>query len=116
LQLDGRGLGMEWHYYWQWNGLVYVVFLLFSLFVYFLPSIVAFARNHVQAAPIFVLNLFLGWTLSAGLDAWLGRSVPMFGVGEMVRPVSPDTDDEQYLPAPPAAHYPRGHLRPPRRS
>jgi hypothetical protein len=24
----------------------------------------------------------------------------MFGIGEMVRPVSPDTDDEQYLPAP----------------
>jgi hypothetical protein len=47
---------MEWHYYWHWNGLVYIVFLLFSLFVYFLPSIVAFARSHVQAAPIFVLQ------------------------------------------------------------
>jgi hypothetical protein len=84
LQLDGRGLGMEWHYYWQWNGLVYVVFLLFSLFVYFLPSIVAFARNHVQAAPIFVINLFLGWTLIGwvGCLAWaVGPNIRRRGNG-----------------------------------
>ena len=31
--------------------------------IYFLPTIVANRSNHHNAAPIFILNLFLGWTL-----------------------------------------------------
>jgi Superinfection immunity protein len=63
---------MEWHYYWSWNGLSFIVMLLVSLLIYFLPSIVAFARQHVQAAPIFILNLFFGWTIVGwvGCLAW----------------------------------------------
>ena len=34
-----------------------------TLVIYFLPSYIAMARNHKQMVPIFVLNLFLGWTL-----------------------------------------------------
>jgi hypothetical protein len=45
---------------------IYVVLQLLFLAViaalYFLPTIVAFARSH-QAGMVFVLNLFLGWTL-----------------------------------------------------
>jgi hypothetical protein len=36
-----------------------VVFVL----LYFIPAIVAYNRVHRQTTPIFVLNLFLGWTL-----------------------------------------------------
>jgi hypothetical protein len=36
--------------------------LLVGLYVYF-PTIVAVFRNHRQLLAIFVLNLFLGWTL-----------------------------------------------------
>jgi Superinfection immunity protein len=63
---------MEWRYYWNWNGLSFLVTLLVSLFIYFLPSLIAFARRHVQAAPIFILNLFFGWTVIAwvGCLAW----------------------------------------------
>jgi len=34
----------------------------FGFFFYFLPSIVAFARNKRDTTSIVVLNLFLGWT------------------------------------------------------
>src|ERR1700680_252039 len=33
------------------------------LALYFLPAIVASARGHHNSGSIFVLNLFLGWTL-----------------------------------------------------
>ena len=42
-------------------------FLFFPIFgfgfvMYFLPSIIAFARSKRDSASIFVLNLLLGWT------------------------------------------------------
>jgi len=38
--------------------------LILILFVaYFLPWIVAAGRSHPQVAPIFIVNMFLGWTL-----------------------------------------------------
>jgi Superinfection immunity protein len=38
----------------------------------FSTSIVAFVRKHVQAAPVVVLNMFLGWMLIGwvGCLAW----------------------------------------------
>ena len=40
-----------------------LLFFLVALFIYFIPTIVAFARNHTNALAIFILNLFLGFTL-----------------------------------------------------
>ena len=37
------------------------LFLLFVL-AYFVPAIVASLRGHHNATPIFILNLFLGWS------------------------------------------------------
>jgi len=34
-----------------------------SFVMYFLPSILAFARNKRDTAAILLLNLFLGWTM-----------------------------------------------------
>ena len=34
-----------------------------GIFLYFLPSIIASARNLPQSNSVFLLNLFLGWTL-----------------------------------------------------
>lgn len=31
--------------------------------IYFLPTVVASLRQHLQTVAIFVLNLLLGWTL-----------------------------------------------------
>ena len=41
-------------------GSIYVILL---VTVYFLPSIVAMCRKHVNFTAIFILNLFLGITL-----------------------------------------------------
>jgi hypothetical protein len=38
-------------------------FLLIGLFLYFLPWVLACLRGLKTAFPIFILNLFLGWTL-----------------------------------------------------
>lgn len=41
------------------------------LMLYFIPAIVAGCRYHRQTMAIFVLNLFLGWTLVG----WVGALV-----------------------------------------
>jgi hypothetical protein len=35
----------------------------FGFLMYFLPTILAFARNKRDTAAILLLNLFLGWTM-----------------------------------------------------
>lgn len=42
-------------------GLIVIVPVVLGL--YLAPALVAMKRDHHQAAPIFVINLFLGWTL-----------------------------------------------------
>jgi hypothetical protein len=44
------------------NPLVGLLILVIALGLYFLPAIVAIRRHH-QDGMVFVLNLFLGWTL-----------------------------------------------------
>jgi hypothetical protein len=44
--------------------------VLFFIF-YFLPALVAFLRNHKNKLAIFLLNLFLGWTVLG----WVGSLV-----------------------------------------
>lgn len=39
------------------------VVLVFCIFLYFIPALVASNNNHSQTNAIFALNLFLGWTL-----------------------------------------------------
>lgn len=43
--------------------MLYFLFWLIMLFIYFIPTIVACLRNHTNALAIFILNLFLGYTL-----------------------------------------------------
>ena len=44
-------------------GIFELLVMLIFLFVYFIPTIVAYSRNHRNALAIFILNLFLGYTL-----------------------------------------------------
>lgn len=34
-----------------------------SVFVYFIPSLIARKKEHVHFVPILILNLFLGWSV-----------------------------------------------------
>ena len=41
----------------------FVLFVLLSICVYFLPSITAYFKGPSSFASIFIVNTFLGWTL-----------------------------------------------------
>ena len=32
-------------------------------YIYFVPTVIAYQRDHPNASPILIVNLFLGWTL-----------------------------------------------------
>jgi len=50
----------------------------FGFIFYFLPSIVAFARSKPALLSIFLLNVFLGWTLIGWVVAliWAAKLDP----------------------------------------
>lgn len=50
---------------------VLIVFTLFGIAFYMLPSAVAVGRSHSSTLGIFVLNLLLGWTVLI----WIGALV-----------------------------------------
>lgn len=45
------------------NPLLALVLLVAPLVLYFLPTFVAGRRKHPQGTPIFLVNVFLGWTV-----------------------------------------------------
>lgn len=46
----------------EWIAGLAIWILIVSFVLYFLPTMIAVARKHRNALPIFILNLFLGWT------------------------------------------------------
>jgi hypothetical protein len=54
---------MHPHFFFPWfPGTLGVILLICCVLPYFLPTIIAFARNKDNAGGIFALNFFLGWT------------------------------------------------------
>lgn len=47
----------------------FIILIIIGIVIYFLPSIVAYNRNHNQYNPILLLNLFLGWTVIGWIAA-----------------------------------------------
>ena len=52
-----------------------LIVLLAIIGVYFIPSAVAYDRKHKQLLPIFILNLFLGWTLLFWVGALIWATI-----------------------------------------
>lgn len=46
----------------MFDSLLVIILFLLLMFIYFLPTIIAYSRNHTNVLAIFVLNLFLGAT------------------------------------------------------
>jgi len=40
-----------------------VIVLLLILIIYFLPTLIAYSREHLHRGAIVIFNIFLGWTL-----------------------------------------------------
>jgi len=53
------------------------ILILLSIVLYIVPTVVALARKHRQIGAIFILNLFLGWTVLG----WVGALVWAVTVG-----------------------------------
>ena len=45
-----------------------------GFFLYFLPAVIAFNREHNQRVPILILNFFFGWTLLGWVGALIWAS------------------------------------------
>lgn len=56
------------------SGISLLFVSIFGFVIYFIPSIVAYHRKHLQFIPILLLNIFLGWTLLG----WVGAFVWSF--------------------------------------
>lgn len=54
-----------------------IFLVVFGLAIYFIPAINALSRKHQSAGAIFLLNIFLGWTLVGWVIAlvWSATSV-----------------------------------------
>lgn len=61
----GLGEGLEIGEIGIGQGILFLLSLLVIAGLYFLPTMIAFGREHRDANKICVLNLFLGWTLLA---------------------------------------------------
>ncbi|MGE5083423.1 MAG: superinfection immunity protein [Acidobacteriota bacterium] len=55
---------------------IFFPFFGFGFVMYFLPSIIALARNKRDTLAIFLLNLFLGWSVIGWIFAlvWAAKS------------------------------------------
>jgi hypothetical protein len=59
------------------GGSEWLLIILLGFPLYFLPTFIAAARKNSNALGIFVLNLFLGWTLLG----WIGAMIWAFSSG-----------------------------------
>jgi hypothetical protein len=57
-------------------GLLVITCSLVFIGISFLPAIVAFRRGHEYRWPIFIVNLFLGWTLIGYVVALVWAFMP----------------------------------------
>jgi hypothetical protein len=48
-----------------------VIVLMLIVFIYMLPSLIAFSREHPHRDIVVVCNIFLGWTLIAWVIIFL---------------------------------------------
>jgi hypothetical protein len=59
------------------GSLMVITFVVASLAVYFLPTVIAMARQHPAQVSILLVNLFLGWTLIGWVAALAWSAMPI---------------------------------------
>ena len=65
--------------------LIIVTLILLALISYFLPTVVAGIRGHADKGPIFIINLFLGWSLIGWVAAlaWASKDIKTTTIAEV---------------------------------
>lgn len=91
------------------------ILLAIMVIIYFLPTFIAGKRGHPNGTPIFLLNLFLGWTFIGWLVALIWSASAITGQPDQPQLVASPLE----LPGDPyqqleklAALKERGHLTP----
>ena len=93
---------MQHHLFFPWfPGTFGMIFLIFCIIPYFLPTIIAFARKKDNAGGIFALNFLLGWTfigwIASLIWALSSNTRPTVNVYNM-GPVYPPPSSSSYPP------------------
>ncbi len=60
-----------------WSYVLLAVFGVAALFVYLIPSLIAFRRAHPNKGLVFLVNLLLGVTLLGWIGALLWSTTPL---------------------------------------
>ena len=68
--------------------ILFLILLTVSLLIYFIPSLVAAFREHHNAVPILLLNIFLGWTFIGWVWALVWSAMVVKGGSAPARKVS----------------------------
>jgi hypothetical protein len=74
------------------EGVLLISSIALGLALYFLPAIVAGSREHHHIAPIFVLNLLLGWTLVGWVVSLVWAVMPVQARSAAPVPVEAEPD------------------------
>ena len=59
-----------------WTYILSAIFIVAALFVYLIPTVIAFRKGHPKRGLIFVVNLFLGITVLGYIGAMLWATAP----------------------------------------
>ena len=66
-----------------------IAFLVFSVIVYFAPTILAIDKHHPSPVAVFIVNLLLGWTIIGWIVALMWATGAPTNVINPVKTVSP---------------------------
>ena len=75
--------------------LVFPIVFAMGLCIYFVPTIVALSRKHLQKTAIILLNIFLGWTFIG----WVVALV--WSVMRTNNPQNPTISNQSFIPVQP---------------
>ena len=59
-----------------WTYVLASIFALAALFIYFIPTVIAFRNRHPKRLAIFLVNLLLGVTILGYVGAMLWATAP----------------------------------------
>ena len=59
-----------------WTYVLAAIFALAALFLYFIPTVIAFRKRHPRRVAIFLVNLLLGITILGYIGAMLWVTAP----------------------------------------
>ena len=83
-----------------------LMIIIFLIVPYFLPSIIAFSKKHYNSVGVFLLNLFLGWTLIGWIAALIWSFSTAHG-NQVINITTSATQEKSFDPNSIHPNYPK---------